>query len=78
MLEHYTSFKPALVARADRVHQTEQFLQVTKSDLRWTSDSDSATCFPSLREAARMAARLPAGQRAYGVPKTDALVRQLN
>jgi hypothetical protein len=35
----------------------------------WTPDAGRATTFASLREAARMALRLPASVRAYGVPR---------
>jgi hypothetical protein len=34
----------------------------------WTNDPSRATAFPSMREAARMALRLPANLRAYGLP----------
>jgi hypothetical protein len=35
----------------------------------WTPDPRRATTFPSMREAARMALRLPANLRAYGLPR---------
>ena len=35
----------------------------------WTADPKAATTFPSMREAARMALRLPASLRAYGLPR---------
>ena len=35
----------------------------------WTPDPQRATTFSSMREAARMALRLPASTRAYGLPR---------
>lgn len=35
----------------------------------WTSDPAQATPFASMREAARMALRLPAELKAYGLPR---------
>jgi hypothetical protein len=35
----------------------------------WTSDPARATAFASMREATRMALRLPASVRAYGLPR---------
>jgi hypothetical protein len=36
----------------------------------WTGDPGRATTFASMREAARMALRLPAALKAYGLPLT--------
>lgn len=36
----------------------------------WTKDPVFATSFPSMREAARMALRLPAEFKAYGLPRS--------
>ena len=59
---------PALVAKADLGHH-EQFLQLDRSGQpMWIADSDGATTFASMREAMRMAMRLPGGLRAYGLP----------
>ena len=59
----------ALVAKIDPVAHTDRFLRVTEAGLfQWAPDPSSATVFPSLREATRMAMRLPAGDRAFGVP----------
>ena len=35
----------------------------------WVADPQAATPFASMREAARMALRLPANLRAYGLPR---------
>jgi hypothetical protein len=35
----------------------------------WTADPQAATAFVSMREAMRMAMRLPASVRAYGLPR---------
>jgi hypothetical protein len=36
----------------------------------WTKDPADATAFASMREAARAAFRLPAGVKAYGLPRS--------
>lgn len=64
---------PALVARTDIASHAEQFLQLMDGETRWTGDPRAATSFASMREAIRMASRLPAGNRAYGLP-ADLLV----
>ncbi len=35
----------------------------------WIEDPDLATAFPSMREAMRASLRLPAGVRAFGMPR---------
>jgi hypothetical protein len=37
--------------------------------LQWVADPAKATAFASMREAARMALRLPAAVRAFGLPR---------
>jgi hypothetical protein len=62
---------PALVAKADPAH-CEAFLKILGAgEAVWTPDPQEATAFASMREAMRMAIRLPAGLRAYGVPATS-------
>lgn len=39
----------------------------------WVEDPESATPFASMREAARMAFRLPARLRAFGLPRASEL-----
>ena len=59
----------ALVSRVDPVAHTACYLLVTDGGaLEWVGDPGAATPFASMREAARMAVRLPSGQRAFGVP----------
>jgi hypothetical protein len=63
----------AVVARTDR-HEVEQFLRLTPAGQpAWTQDAGAATEFPSLREATRAAMRLPAEQRAFGLPRPGIL-----
>lgn len=59
----------ALVCRNPGFRETsDQYLRMTGDGAAvWTSDPQVATSFPSLREAARAAFRLPAGLKAYGV-----------
>lgn len=38
-------------------------------DPRWVADPEQATAFASMREATRMALRLPAGLRPFGMPR---------
>jgi hypothetical protein len=70
----------ALVTRAGiHPHDAEQYLQLSSDGLsHWTTDPAGATAFESMREATRVALRLPASLRAFGVPSscrpTDALV----
>lgn len=59
----------ALVSRVDPVDHADRFLHLTGADAyEWVADPVDATPFPSMREAARMAVRLPSAQRAFGVP----------
>ncbi len=59
----------ALVARTD-VPGHARYLQVTPAGRHtWVEEPAAATPFGSMREAARMAARLPAADRAYGLPR---------
>ncbi|MBI1199591.1 MAG: hypothetical protein GC203_17150 [Phenylobacterium sp.] len=55
----------ALVARPD-----DSYLRLTPAGAaEWVTDPASATAFDTLREATRMAMRLPAGLRAFGLPR---------
>ncbi len=60
----------ALVSKVDPIAHVDRFLHLTETGgVEWVQDPDAATPFPSLREANRMAVRLPAQQRAFGVPR---------
>ena len=61
----------ALVSRTEvRPGVPASYLLLTPAGAAdWTVDPRHATTFASLREAARMALRLPASVRAYGVPR---------
>ena len=71
---------PAVVARTDLAAQAERYLVVLPAGpSRWVNDPEAATAFPSMREATRMAMRLPAIHRAYGLPREAELaVRQIH
>jgi hypothetical protein len=59
--------RPAVVSKA--VSDGAQYLRVTEDGRNlWVADPASATPFGSMREATRMAIRLPAGLRAFGMP----------
>ena len=59
----------AIVSKVDPVAHAARYLLVTDGGgLEWIGDPEAATPFASMREAARMAVRLPSGQRAFGVP----------
>jgi hypothetical protein len=59
----------AVVSRIDPIAHADRYLHVTdRGAFEWVADPDEATPFASMREATRMALRLPAGQRAFGVP----------
>lgn len=67
--------RPSLVAKIQRQSGgAEAYLQVAAAGRLpvWVTDPESATAFVSLREAMRVALRLPAHHRAFGVPAGDA------
>jgi hypothetical protein len=61
---------PALISRTEvRAGAAASYLLLSDNGAAdWTADPKQATAFPSMREAARMALRLPANLRAYGLP----------
>jgi NADPH-dependent ferric siderophore reductase len=59
----------AVVAMTD-ADDIDHYLQLAEDgELRWLDDPHAATAFASMREAARMALRLPATLKAYGLPR---------
>jgi hypothetical protein len=59
----------AIVSKVDPIAHADRYLHVTDiGSFEWVGDPQAATPFASMREAARMAVRLPATQRAFGVP----------
>jgi len=60
---------PAIVARGDGSLAPCSYLQLSAGHPHWTDDPDAATAFESMREALRVAVRLPATLRAYGIPR---------
>ncbi len=68
---HALNFKPAnrpaVVAKSAKAEA--QYLRLEPGDASvWVRDPAMATPFGSMREAARMALRLPSGERAFGMP----------
>jgi len=63
---------PALVSRRDAgaADLASYLVLSAEGQHAWTSDPQLATAFISMREATRMAFRLPANLRAYGLPVT--------
>jgi hypothetical protein len=61
----------ALVSRTDaRPGAPASYLILSETGQSgWTADPQAATAFASMREAMRMAMRLPASIRAYGLPR---------
>ena len=61
---------PAIVSRRQLFPQAHQsYLRVSpQGAATWIDDPEQATAFASMREAARMALRLPAGLKAFGLP----------
>ena len=50
--------------------QGPAYLRMTDDgESQWVSDPSAATCFHSLREATRLATRLPRTLRAFGIPR---------
>jgi hypothetical protein len=67
---------PAIVAKADTAHR-EAFLKLMGAgEPVWISDPAEATRFASMREAMRMAMRLPGALRAYGLPASPRLASE--
>lgn len=64
------SLHPAIVSRKELFPQAhESYLVVDPNGVaQWIDDPERATAFDSMREAARMALRLPAALKAFGVP----------
>jgi len=61
---------PALVTRPAGPAEPAKYLSVNADGaLQWVADPAKATAFASMREAARMALRLPAAVRAFGLPR---------
>jgi hypothetical protein len=59
----------AIVSKVDPIAHADRFLYVTDGGaFEWVGDPEAATPFASMREANRMAVRLPSRQRAFGVP----------
>jgi len=59
----------ALVSRVDPIAHADYYLRLTEAGgFEWVQEPDAATAFPSMRDATRMAMRLPSGQRAFSVP----------
>lgn len=60
----------AVVAKTDTASHAESYLlMMPAGDALWVADPEVATTFASMREATRAASRLPARQRAYGLPR---------
>lgn len=65
-----TAAQSAVVAKTDLAADTERYLLVKPAGpFVWVADPEAATAFASMREATRMAMRLPAVHRAYGLPR---------
>jgi len=64
----------AIVARTNLGGDRPSYLQwPAVGQPHWVTDPASATTFPSMREATRMATRLPSGLRAFGLPREPEL-----
>ncbi len=64
--------QPAVVARTGQ-DDTQAYLRITGGATVWVADPAAASTFASMREAARMALRLPSGLRAFGLPREPAV-----
>ncbi len=67
--------RAAIVTRACSVGSSvDEYLQLSEDgSQRWVRDPGAATSFASMRDATRMAVRLPAALRAYGLPRDSEL-----
>lgn len=62
--------QPAIVSRPVRKAEGPKYLWVNPTGaMLWVADPAEATAFSSMREAARMALRLPASELAFGLPR---------
>jgi hypothetical protein len=69
----FASAQPAgaVVSKVDPIAHADRYLHVTDAGrYEWVATPEAATAFASMREATRMAVRLPSAQRAFGVPVT--------
>ena len=78
--EFTTGHLPAIVSRrGERADESACYLALSADGQpTWTSDPQCATAFISMREAARMAFRLPANLRAYGLPLSIEMFNRLH
>ena len=69
--------KRAIVAktmRREAAREADRYLLITPAGAAaWVDDPATATPFSSMREATRMALRLPATLRAFGLPREPEL-----
>lgn len=65
----------ALVTKAavDPQRSNRYLLVTPEGRFAWVDDPDLATAFASMREATRMAMRLPSTERAFGLPRDPEL-----
>jgi len=63
----------ALVARTHPGDQASYLRLAPSGQFDWVDRPDAATAFSSMREAMRMAMRLPSGYRAFGLPRAPEL-----
>ena len=63
--------RPAVVVRSNIVPEgVDRYLRLAENGgSSWIEDLAEATVFNSMRDAARVAARLPARLRAFGLPR---------
>jgi len=59
----------ALVSKCDPSAPAEYLQLSDDGDMSWVRDPQIATPFPSMRDATRMAVRLPAKLRAFSIPR---------
>jgi hypothetical protein len=64
---------PALVAKSDAADHATYLLLTPDGRTVWVEKPAAATALESMRDAARMAARLPASLRAFGLPRSAEL-----
>jgi hypothetical protein len=67
---HVFPQNPTVVARpVPGTDEADSYLRLTERGAAdWTRDPRIATCFESMKEAMRAAARLPSNVRAFGLP----------
>jgi hypothetical protein len=68
LMQSTSAGRGAVVSKSDPGRPSEYLRLGEAGAMSWVQDPTAATPFPSLRDATRVALRLPAKLRAFGLP----------